>query len=97
MTQLDSTVISALRTVLDDVCSHLPLSSVSLRTEVASRILQCAHGGEQTYDELREAGLQALRAGAASGDDVCIGHFGMQHCPLCEHDNYYGEPVSTTQ
>jgi hypothetical protein len=62
MTQLDSTVISALRTVLDDVCSHLPLSSVSLRTDIASRILQCAHGGEQTYDELREAGLQALRA-----------------------------------
>jgi hypothetical protein len=61
MTQLDSTVISALRTVLDDVCSHLPLSSVSLRTDVACRILQCAHGGERTYDQLKEAGLQALK------------------------------------
>jgi hypothetical protein len=62
MTQLDSTVISALRTVLDDVCRHLPPGSVSLRTDVASRILQCAHVGEQTYEELRQAGLQALRA-----------------------------------
>jgi hypothetical protein len=62
MTQLDSTVISAMRTVLDDVCSHLPLSSTSIRTDVASRILQCAHGGEQTYDELKQAGLRALKA-----------------------------------
>jgi hypothetical protein len=32
MTQLDSKTLSALRAVLDDVCGHLPLSSISART-----------------------------------------------------------------
>jgi hypothetical protein len=61
MTQLDSKIISALRTVLDDVCSHLPLNSTAARTFVASKILERARGGEPTYDDLKEAGLEALR------------------------------------
>jgi hypothetical protein len=61
MTQLDSKIISALRTVLDDVCGHLPLTSTSARTLVASRMLECAHSGGQTYDDLKEAGIEALR------------------------------------
>jgi hypothetical protein len=59
--QLDSKIISALRTVLDDVCGHLPVSSTAARTLVASRILERAHSGEQTYDDLREAGVEALK------------------------------------
>lgn len=62
MTHLDSIVISALRNVLDDVCSHLPLSSITTRTEVASRILECARGGGHTYDELKTAAEAALNA-----------------------------------
>jgi len=61
MTQLDSKIISALQTVLNDVCSHLPANSTSARTLVASRILESAHSGQQTYEELREVGLQALK------------------------------------
>jgi hypothetical protein len=61
MTQLDSQIISALRTVLEDVCGHLPLNSTTARTYVASKILECAHCGQQTYDELKEAGQVALR------------------------------------
>jgi hypothetical protein len=61
MTQLDSNIISALRTVLEDVCGHLPASSTAARTLVACRILECAHGGQQTYDDLKQAGLQALK------------------------------------
>jgi hypothetical protein len=62
MAQLDSQIIFALRTVLEDVCGHLPLGSTTARTLVASKILECAHGGQQTYDELKEAGQVALKA-----------------------------------
>jgi hypothetical protein len=61
MTQFDSETISALRTVLDDVCSHLPVNSTTARTFVAVRILECARRGEQTYDGLKEAGREALK------------------------------------
>jgi hypothetical protein len=62
MTQLDHQIISALRTVLDDVCGHLPLSSITARTFVASKILECARDGQQTYEDLKEAGLVALKS-----------------------------------
>jgi hypothetical protein len=62
MTHLDSNIISALRTVLDDICGHLPASSVTARTLVASKILEAARSGQQTYDDLKEAGLQALKS-----------------------------------
>jgi hypothetical protein len=59
---LDSNIISALRTVLDDFCGHLPASSVTARTLVASTILEAARSGQQTYDDLKEAGLQTLKS-----------------------------------
>jgi hypothetical protein len=62
MTHLDSNIISLLRAVLDDVCRHLPASSVMARTLVASTILEAARSGQQTYDHLKEAGLQALKS-----------------------------------
>jgi hypothetical protein len=61
MIQLDSHIISSLRTVLDDVCGHLPFNSTTARTLVASSILERAHAGEQTYDGLREAAEAALK------------------------------------
>jgi hypothetical protein len=61
MTQLDSKIISALRTVLDDVCGHLPVNSIAARTFVASRMLERAHGSDPTYDDLKKAGLEALK------------------------------------
>ena len=60
MTPLDANTISALRSVFEEVCGHLPPDSNSLRALVASKILECAHAGEQTYDDLRQAGLDAL-------------------------------------
>ena len=62
MTQLDSETLSAMRTVLDDVCSHLPANSTTARTFVASQILACARSGEHTYDGLKEAAREALKA-----------------------------------
>jgi len=61
MAQLDSRTVSALRIILDDVCGHLPLNSITARTFVASRILEHAKTGEQSFDELRQAGIEALR------------------------------------
>jgi urease gamma subunit len=61
MTQLDSKTISALRTILEDVCGHLPANSTTARTFVASQMLECARRGEQTYEELRKAGREALK------------------------------------
>jgi hypothetical protein len=62
MTKLDSKIISELRTVLDDVCGHLPATSVMTRTIVASKILETARTGHETYDDLKEAGQQALKS-----------------------------------
>jgi hypothetical protein len=61
MTQLDSSIISALRSVLDEVCGHLPVTYTAARALVASSILECAHEGEQTYDDLKQAGIEALK------------------------------------
>jgi hypothetical protein len=62
MVHLDGNIISALRTVLDDICGHLPASSVTARTLVASTLLEAARSGQPTYDDLKEAGLQALKS-----------------------------------
>jgi hypothetical protein len=60
MTQLDSKIISSLRTVLEDVCGHLPATSVTARIFVAGKILECAHQGERTYDGLLHAARRAV-------------------------------------
>jgi hypothetical protein len=72
MAQLNGELSFLLRTILEDVCSHLPLSSTSARTLVASRSLECAHGCEQTYEDLSQAGLEALHARPRCGDDVRV-------------------------
>jgi hypothetical protein len=60
MRQFEQKTISAMRTVFEEVCSHIPSNSTSARTFVASRILECASGGEQTYDGLLAAGRRAV-------------------------------------
>jgi hypothetical protein len=59
MNQFDPTTINAMRTVLDEVCSHVPAASVEARTYVASRILECASRGDRTYQGLLSAGRRA--------------------------------------
>jgi uncharacterized protein with NRDE domain len=65
MTQLDSSIISALRRVLDELCGHLPVTCTAARALVASSILECAHDGEQTHDDLKQAGIEALKRDVA--------------------------------
>jgi hypothetical protein len=60
MPAFDSQTISAMRTVLDEVCSHIPPNSTSARTFVASRLLEAASKGEATYECLLKAGRRAV-------------------------------------
>jgi hypothetical protein len=58
----DSATTSLLKAVLDEVCAQIPPSDTSLRTHVASKILECARNGECSIEELQNAGQRALRA-----------------------------------
>ena len=60
MNKFDNKTIAAMRSVLDEVCSHIPSNASSARTFVASRILECASKGEETYDGLLAAGRRAV-------------------------------------
>jgi hypothetical protein len=55
MNKFDGDPITAMRTVLEEICSHIPPGSISARTFIASRIVECANGGERTYDDLLNA------------------------------------------
>jgi hypothetical protein len=74
MNQFNSETVSTLRTVLNDVSSHLPVNLTTARTFVAVQILECARRGDQTYDGLREAGREALKSAPTTCDDDCSDH-----------------------
>jgi hypothetical protein len=59
---LDRSTTSMLRAVLDEVCAEISRSETTIRTHVASKLLECAGDGELSIDDLRDAGRQALRA-----------------------------------
>jgi len=58
MNLFHSETICAMRAVLEEVCVRIP--SPSTRTFVASRLLECARQGEESYDGLLEAGRRAV-------------------------------------
>jgi hypothetical protein len=60
MTQFDNETVTAMRTALDEVCQHVPVSATSARTIVATRILQRANEGKACYDDFREVGRRAI-------------------------------------
>lgn len=60
MNKFDSKTTAEMRTVLEEVCSHIPSNSTSAPTFIASRILECASKGEETYDGLLAAGRRAV-------------------------------------
>jgi hypothetical protein len=60
MNKFDSDTVIAMRSVLEEVCSHIPSESTSARTFIASRILECAKRGQQTHDSLLDAGRRAV-------------------------------------
>ena len=60
MRKFRNETIRAMRSVLEEVCSHVPATANSTRTFVASRLLECASMGEESYDGLLAAGRRAV-------------------------------------
>jgi hypothetical protein len=60
MPLFNAQTVTAMRAVLEEVCSHIPANSTSARTFIASKILECASNGEETYDGLLAAGRRAV-------------------------------------
>jgi hypothetical protein len=60
MNQFDSRTVGTMRSVLEEVCSHIPPNSTSARSFIASEILKCARSGEETYEGLLAAGRRAV-------------------------------------
>ena len=57
----DAETAALLRAVLDELCSHVPASDANTRTNVASRLLATIQEGKPSVDDLRQAGMLALR------------------------------------
>ena len=60
MSKFDTETIAAMRTVLEEVCSHIPRQSTAARALVATRILECASAGNRSYNCLLDAGRRAV-------------------------------------
>jgi len=56
----DRETAALLRTLLKELCASLSPSDVHTRTMVATRLLETVRQGEQSLDELRAVGKQAL-------------------------------------
>lgn len=77
--RFDKTTISAMRTVLEEVCSHIPTNAVAARTVIAVKILDCASNGERSYEGLRAAGRRAVIDQFGNVDVVRV-YSGEQRC-----------------
>jgi hypothetical protein len=58
---LSSEDTALLRSILDDICIELGSFENGTRAYVASMLLQAAATGNQTIDELKKAGREALQ------------------------------------
>jgi predicted DNA-binding ArsR family transcriptional regulator len=57
---LDSIVVSVLRLIHSEICRSISADAGSIRTHVASRLLEAAHCGKKSERELRVIGHAAL-------------------------------------
>src|SRR3954451_14522194 len=70
MSKFDPETINVMRSVLEEVCSHIPARATPARTFIAARILECASSGKQSHDLLMEAGRRAVIDQCGSMDAV---------------------------
>jgi hypothetical protein len=56
----DSKTAAILRIVLDEVCAQVPSFDASIRTNVASKLLEAVEQGRCSLDDLRQVGTGAL-------------------------------------
>jgi membrane protein involved in colicin uptake len=57
---LDPKTVSVLRSIHGEVCASVAAYAGSIRTHVASRLLEAAHCGKKSAQELKLIGLGAL-------------------------------------
>ncbi len=60
MNRFDAETVAAMRSVLEEVCSHIPSRSTEARSLVAAKLLECASRGNHTHDLLLNAGRRAV-------------------------------------
>jgi hypothetical protein len=60
MNRFDPETVAAMRSVLEEVCSHIPSGSTETRSFVASKLVECASQGHQSHDLLLNAGRRAV-------------------------------------
>jgi hypothetical protein len=60
MSQFDPEIVKIMRAALAEVCSHIPEQSPDARAFVASKILESANRGEETYEGLLQVGRRAV-------------------------------------
>jgi hypothetical protein len=60
MNKFDTRTVELMRSVLEEVCSHIPAGATEARTFVAAKILECARRGNQGRDHLLETGRRAV-------------------------------------
>jgi hypothetical protein len=57
---LDPKTVFVLRSIHSEVCESVAADAVTIRTHVASRLLEAAHGGKKLKRELKSIGRAAL-------------------------------------
>src|SRR3954471_16922975 len=96
MSQFDPETINVMRSVLEEVCSHIPAHAAPARTFVAARILECASSGKQSHDLLMEAGRRAVIDQYGSMDAV-LSAFARTHPPELKLRNESWRSVWNTE
>jgi hypothetical protein len=75
MKQFGSTTVTTMRTVLQEACIHIPQNSTATRAFIASQILKCASGGEESYEGLLAAARHAVTT-SLGASMPCAADFG---------------------
>ena len=57
---LDPETVSILRSIHNEVCESVAADAGSVRTHIASRLLEAAHCGTRSERELKSVGMAAL-------------------------------------
>jgi len=60
MNKFDPKTTAAMRSVFEEVCSHIPVNSTEARSFIATKIVECASKGQQSPELLLDAGRRAV-------------------------------------
>jgi|1185.fasta_scaffold778516_2 hypothetical protein len=60
MNKFDCKTTAAMRSVFEEVCSHIPANSTEARSFIAIKIIECASNGKQSHELLLDAARRAV-------------------------------------